>query len=434
MKIDGHIQIWDVGNQEFKWTQTRLDGYEIISLLDDDAAEIRTQLSKGKYFVKAQESEFLKLTQIENYLGEPVFIFLCNRHQVEEIKGYYEDLNLTFIEEQRQFKTKVLECATDLETSIELSELTKRLILNVEHVILTDISQFIGFESLLYNLGQEGEFLLSSSYYQLTQLPKGINFEAVKSYYQDVYLKFIEIVKTKMGQYEFQELIYATWVNMRNVAAVVYSNQFEQLYGKRFNNLNNLDEIIERYCESDHFDIRSARNAMLLTYHLMESEILGNEVNFIECYVQITEKLFATIKRLELSDFEKQISKDPSPNKISIDDVDMMTGLQFEDFISVLFQKLGYAVTQTKASGDQGIDIIIEKNGLRMGVQTKCYAKNVNNSAVQEVVAGLRHYNLSKGIVVTNNYFTQSAQELAESNQIVLWDRDMLKLKLTEIY
>lgn len=39
---------------------------------------------------------------------------------------------------------------------------------------------------------------------------------------------------------------------------------------------------------------------------------------------------------------------------------------------------------------------------------------------------------IDKGIVVTNNYFTASATELAKSNNVILWDRDMLKRKMEE--
>ena len=37
-------------------------------------------------------------------------------------------------------------------------------------------------------------------------------------------------------------------------------------------------------------------------------------------------------------------------------------------------------------------------------------------------------------MVVTNNFFTDSAVELAQSNNIIVWDRDILKFKLEEIF
>jgi HJR/Mrr/RecB family endonuclease len=109
-----------------------------------------------------------------------------------------------------------------------------------------------------------------------------------------------------------------------------------------------------------------------------------------------------------------------------------MNGLEFEKFIAELFNKMGYDSEITKASGDQGIDVIASKNGNKIGIQAKCYSNSVGNSAIQEAVAGKNHYRLDKAIVVTNNVFTESAQQLAQSNSVILWDRNMLKEKIDE--
>ena len=94
---------------------------------------------------------------------------------------------------------------------------------------------------------------------------------------------------------------------------------------------------------------------------------------------------------------------------------------------------MGYSSQVTKHSGDQGIDVIAIKNGTKIGIQAKCYSNTVGNSAIQEAVAGKCFYNCSKVIVVTNNYFTTSAEELAQANSVILWNRDMLKEKLKEL-
>lgn len=126
-------------------------------------------------------------------------------------------------------------------------------------------------------------------------------------------------------------------------------------------------------------------------------------------------------------------SSNSSSNKklfTSIDDIDLMDGTEFEELIAKLFRKMGYDAEVTKASGDQGIDVIATKNGFKYGIQAKCYSGQVGNSAIQEVVAGKTYYSLNKAIVVTNNFFTKSAIKLAEANGVVLWDRNILKEKL----
>lgn len=107
---------------------------------------------------------------------------------------------------------------------------------------------------------------------------------------------------------------------------------------------------------------------------------------------------------------------------------DYMTGEDFEVFVSMVLEKIGYMNMQlTKGSGDQGVDIIAEKDGVRYAIQCKRYSQTVGNKAVQEVLAGKNYYKCHVGAVITNNYFTQAAKELAKENGIILWDRDFLK-------
>ena len=108
-------------------------------------------------------------------------------------------------------------------------------------------------------------------------------------------------------------------------------------------------------------------------------------------------------------------------------DFDNMEGHQFESFCANLLVKRGYEdVLVTQGSGDQGVDIIAYKDGVKYGIQCKCYSSVVGNKAVQEVFAGKTFYQCHVGIVITNNYFTESAIELAKSNGIILWDRNKL--------
>lgn len=153
----------------------------------------------------------------------------------------------------------------------------------------------------------------------------------------------------------------------------------------------------------------------------------------------VKDKVVTYQENLELNIFEQELfnvcnpSSDKRLENMSIDDVDMMNGSEFENFISNLFSQMDYSVNLTPQSGDQGIDLIVIKDGIRIGIQAKRYASKVSNKAIQEVVAGLKHYNLKKAIVITNNYFTKSAFELAESNDVILWDRNILKEKIRSI-
>ena len=74
-----------------------------------------------------------------------------------------------------------------------------------------------------------------------------------------------------------------------------------------------------------------------------------------------------------------------------------------------------------------GADVIAYKDDVKYVIQAKFYSSPVGNKAVQEVVASIKMYKASKGIVVTNNTFTTSAIELAKANDVELIDRDKIE-------
>lgn len=107
---------------------------------------------------------------------------------------------------------------------------------------------------------------------------------------------------------------------------------------------------------------------------------------------------------------------------------DNMDGHAFEHYCAELLARNGYDnVEVTKGSGDQGLDILAYKDGIKYGIQCKCYSSDIVNKAVQEAFAGRTFYNCHVAVVLTNQHFTKSAKELAKSNQVLLWDREKLE-------
>ena len=112
----------------------------------------------------------------------------------------------------------------------------------------------------------------------------------------------------------------------------------------------------------------------------------------------------------------------------SLIEIDAMEGLEFEHWSAKMLQDLGYEnVEVTRGSGDQGVDVLAEKDGVRYAFQCKCYSSNLGNTPVQEVNAGKAMYRCHVGVVITNQYFTSGAKELADVTGTLLWDRDKIK-------
>jgi septal ring factor EnvC (AmiA/AmiB activator) len=101
-----------------------------------------------------------------------------------------------------------------------------------------------------------------------------------------------------------------------------------------------------------------------------------------------------------------------------------MRSVEFEQYLERVFQLLGYQTQTTNTTGDQGVDLIVEKAGRKIAVQVKGYFHSVSNSAIQQAFTGMRYYNCHACAVVTNSKFTASAIELAESTNCVLIHED----------
>lgn len=99
---------------------------------------------------------------------------------------------------------------------------------------------------------------------------------------------------------------------------------------------------------------------------------------------------------------------------------DAMTPAEFETFCAEQLRLGGWDARVTLRSRDQGVDVIAEKDGTRVVVQCKLYARPVGNKSVQEVAAARAHEQAHYGAVVTNSRYTTSAEELAGTNRILL--------------
>jgi restriction system protein len=110
----------------------------------------------------------------------------------------------------------------------------------------------------------------------------------------------------------------------------------------------------------------------------------------------------------------------------SLEDIDEMTGIEFEVYLYHKFKRLGYKARLTPVTADYGADLVLKKRRTKLVVQAKRYHQDVGIAAVQEVIGSIAYYNADAGMVVTNSFFTPNAMNLARANDITLWDRRAL--------
>ena len=113
-------------------------------------------------------------------------------------------------------------------------------------------------------------------------------------------------------------------------------------------------------------------------------------------------------------------------------DLDRMGSETFAAYVAKLLAGQGYQVRLTPDGHDYGADLILERENTRIVVQTKRQSEYVGVAAIQQVVAAKAMYGCAEAMVVTNTMYAQSALHLAQSNQVVLWDRPIVLKEIAD--
>ena len=103
-------------------------------------------------------------------------------------------------------------------------------------------------------------------------------------------------------------------------------------------------------------------------------------------------------------------------------------GVEYEFQIKDELEKLGYTISMTPITGDQGVDLIALRDKKKIAIQCKNYSGQVSNSAVQEVFAGKIFYDCNQACVVTNSSFTASAYQLGSKLGVIMSANDDLSV------
>ena len=127
-------------------------------------------------------------------------------------------------------------------------------------------------------------------------------------------------------------------------------------------------------------------------------------------------------KKLELNQFDHMLRSGGGKHSM----LDKMTGVEFEKYLSMVFENKGCIVQRTPPSHDYGADLIVEHFGEIGVVQSKRKKSSTGLKAVQEISSARKWYKAHKAIVITTGSFTKPAVELASVEGVELWDRKRL--------
>lgn len=263
----------------------------------------------------------------------------------------------------------------------------------------------------------------------------------VESFISGDFAKLFRLFK-KIAVYENEYDYIFVLLKLLQIGSSSYFSQiFEAHYKIDFGDIEDtsLEECLFIYFKQG--DVFDEPKLSFFTYHMIHNEKFGeieniDYFNFLNRKHEIIQLLNDKKEEFEYRLFEDTMIRKTSKVKpgYSLQDIDLMSGAEFEEFVAKIFTQMGYITEVTKLSGDYGVDVIAEKDGSKIGIQAKCYSGSVSNSAIQEIVAGIKYYNCQKGLVVTNSKFTKAAIELAKINNIQLWDRKVLEEKILEVF
>lgn len=97
-----------------------------------------------------------------------------------------------------------------------------------------------------------------------------------------------------------------------------------------------------------------------------------------------------------------------------------LKGIEFEDALKKLYTDLGYSVIRTKASCDEGIDLILRKDKEKIIVQCKGHEKPIGVGAVRDLYGVMMHSGAERAVLACPVGFTDGVRKFADGKPIEL--------------
>ncbi len=104
-------------------------------------------------------------------------------------------------------------------------------------------------------------------------------------------------------------------------------------------------------------------------------------------------------------------------------------GIEFEQELGRLYRDRGYDVRMTPTSGDQGIDLILRKNGKTTVVQCKAQKRPASPNVIRDLYGSMLHHKADNAILACTGGFSGNVVKFARGKPIRLIDsRDITRM------
>ena len=139
--------------------------------------------------------------------------------------------------------------------------------------------------------------------------------------------------------------------------------------------------------------------------------------------------------------FDEFLGEDEGPRTWDWDDLfEIDDEHEFEKLLADLWEEMGYDTRRTKATGDDGADVVAVKNGIvrsniqKMVIEAKY--QSGENTVGADIVRGMpgaeKMHDADMSIIVTSNIFTRDAKRTAEKLDVELVNGKKLIKRLNQ--
>jgi hypothetical protein len=97
-----------------------------------------------------------------------------------------------------------------------------------------------------------------------------------------------------------------------------------------------------------------------------------------------------------------------------------LDGRSFEVEAGTVFRRRGYTVRRVGGSGDQGVDLLLTKDGLTIAVQCKAHRNPVGPGAIRDLYGAMVHHRHREAWILSTTGFTRGAKAFAAGKPIRL--------------
>ncbi len=95
-------------------------------------------------------------------------------------------------------------------------------------------------------------------------------------------------------------------------------------------------------------------------------------------------------------------------------------GIEFEQELGNLYRAIGYHVQSTPVSGDQGVDLILRKDGKTTVVQCKAQKRPASPAVIRDLYGSMHHFKGDNAILACTGGFSDNVIKFARDKPITL--------------